>query len=69
MRSPYVANLRGEPYAAVAKSLHVSERHLYRERRTALSSIVHRLLTAEQTKTEPAVTVVPGAFDARHGAQ
>lgn len=56
--------IRGEPYAAVAKSLHVSERHLYRERRTALSSIVHRLLTAEQTKTEPAVTVVPGAFDA-----
>ena len=56
--------VRGEPYAAVAKSLHVSERHLYRERRTALSRIAHRLLTAEQAKTESAVTVVPSAFDA-----
>jgi hypothetical protein len=56
--------IRGEPYAAVAKSLHVSERHLYRERRTALSRIAHRLLTAEPAGTEPAVTVVPDAFDA-----
>jgi hypothetical protein len=53
--------IRGEPYAAVAKSLHLSERHLYRERRAALSRIAHRLLTDEPANTGPAVrlTEVP----------
>jgi|HubBroStandDraft_4_1064222.scaffolds.fasta_scaffold00003_253 hypothetical protein len=56
--------IRGEPYAAVAKSMHLSERHLYRERRAALSRIAHRLLTAEPANTESAVTIVPDALEA-----
>lgn len=56
--------IRGEPYGAVAKSLHLSERHLYRERRAALSRIACRLLTDEPANTEPAVTIAPDAFDA-----
>jgi hypothetical protein len=55
--------IRCEPYAAVAKSLHLSERHLYRERRAALSRIAHRLLTHEPAK--PSITIAPDAFDAR----
>jgi tetratricopeptide (TPR) repeat protein len=58
-------DVRGERYAAVAKSLHVSERHVFRERRTALSAIAHRLLTELPAGTKPAVTVAPDAFDVR----
>ena len=55
----------GEPHAAVAKLLHVSERHVFRERRTALSRIAHRLLTAPPADTKAAVTFAPDAFDVR----
>jgi hypothetical protein len=58
-------DIRRERYAAVAKSLHVSERHVFRERRTALSRIAHRLLTELPPVTKPAATVGPDAFDVR----
>lgn len=58
-------DIKGERYAAVATSLHVSERHVFRERRTALSSIVNRLLTEIPACTKPAVTVASDAFDVR----
>ncbi len=56
--------IRREPYAVVAKSLHLSERHLYRERRAALSCIAGRLLTNEPANTQPAIAVAPDALDA-----
>lgn len=58
-------DIRGERYDAVAKSLHVSERHVFRERRTALSAVAHRLLTELPAAVKPAVTVAPDAFDVR----
>ncbi|MFY9737673.1 MAG: hypothetical protein WAK11_01345 [Candidatus Cybelea sp.] len=58
-------DIRGERYRAVANSLHVSERHLFRERRTALSAIAHRLLTELPAEIELVVTVAPDAFDVR----
>ena len=57
--------IRRERYAAVAESLHVSERHVFRERRTALSAIAHRLLTELPAGIAPAVIVAPDAFDVR----
>ena len=57
----------GESYASVATSLNVSERHLFRERRAALSRIAHALLTEEAGRREPRVTVAPGAIDVRLG--
>ena len=58
-------DVKGEPYAAVANLLHVSERHVFRERRTALSRIAHQLLTAPPAATKPAVSLGPDAFDVR----
>ena len=58
-------DIGGERYNAVAKSLHVSERHVFRERRTALSAIAHRLLNELPVESEPVVTVAPVAFDVR----
>lgn len=58
-------DVRGERYAAVAKPLHVSERHVFRERRTALSRIAYRFLTELPAGIKPAVTVAPDAFDVR----
>jgi tetratricopeptide (TPR) repeat protein/predicted DCC family thiol-disulfide oxidoreductase YuxK len=54
----------GESYADVAVALHVSERHLFRERRAALSHIARALLNAEKPRRQP-VTVAPDAVDAR----
>src|SRR5580700_6828017 len=58
-------DIGGERYNAVAKSLHVSERHVFRERRTALSAIAHRFLNELPVESEPVVTVAPVAFDVR----
>ncbi len=58
-------DIKRERYAAVATSLHVSERHLFRERRTALSTIADRLLTVEPARAKAAVAVAPDAFGVR----
>ncbi|HTA53456.1 MAG TPA: hypothetical protein VK755_01845 [Candidatus Acidoferrales bacterium] len=58
-------DVKREGYAAVATSLHVSERHLFRERRTALGTIADRLLTEVPARAKAAVTVAPDAFDVR----
>jgi tetratricopeptide (TPR) repeat protein len=58
-------DIKGERYAAVAAVLHVSERHVFRERRTALSSIAYRLLAEVAACTKPAVTIAPDAFEVR----
>jgi tetratricopeptide (TPR) repeat protein len=54
-----------EPYAAVAASLHVSERHLFRERRAALSLIAQALLNGESSSSPATVTLVPDALETR----
>jgi tetratricopeptide (TPR) repeat protein len=58
-------DIRRERYAIVAKSLHVSERHVFRERRTALNRIAHRLFAELPAATKPSVAVAPDAFDVR----
>jgi tetratricopeptide (TPR) repeat protein len=58
-------DIKRERYAAVAAALYVSERHLFRERRTALSRIADRLLTGARAYKRPAVAVAPDAFDVR----
>jgi tetratricopeptide (TPR) repeat protein len=58
-------DIKGERYAALARSLHVSERHVFRERRIALSNIAERLLSHVPACTKPGVVVVPDAFDVR----
>ena len=58
-------DIRGERCDAVAKLLHVSERHVFRERRTALSAIAQRLLAELPAGVKPAVTVAPDALDVR----
>ncbi|MGA2760988.1 MAG: hypothetical protein ABSF08_11785, partial [Candidatus Cybelea sp.] len=56
-------DVKRERHCEVATSLHVSERHLFRERRTALSTIADRLLTGVLAK--PVLAVAPDAFDVR----
>ena len=58
-------DMRGEPYASVAASLHISERHLFRERRAALSQIAQALLGAEQASDASRIAVAPDALDVR----
>jgi len=58
-------DIGGEQYAAVAKALFVSERHLFRLRRDALARIADALLRDELPSTTHAVEVLPDALDAR----
>jgi tetratricopeptide (TPR) repeat protein len=60
-------DIRGESYASVAQSLHISERHLFRERRAVLGRIAHRLLTEGAMGGKSRVAVAPDAIDVRLG--
>jgi|HubBroStandDraft_1064217.scaffolds.fasta_scaffold52526_2 tetratricopeptide (TPR) repeat protein len=56
-------DVRGESYASVAEALHVSERHLFRERRAGLSCIAYALLNQGATDQPSRVAVGPDAVE------